>query len=52
MRKPLVPNNEQGLLRSFALTLGLDTPLGPLHFAYGRVMDRGYDSFYVFLGRP
>ena len=49
--KPLVPNNEQGLLRSAALFIGLDTPLGPLHFAYGRV-DRGYGSFYVFLGRP
>ncbi|MDN3923101.1 patatin-like phospholipase family protein [Roseateles violae] len=49
--KPLVPNNEQGTLRSFALTLGVDTPLGPLYFGYGRA-NRGYDSLYLFLGRP
>jgi NTE family protein len=51
MRRPLVPNNEQGILHSFALMLGLDTPLGPLYFGYGRV-DRGFDSLYLFLGRP
>jgi len=51
MRRPLVPNNEQGILRSFALLLGLDTPVGPLYFGYGRA-DRGYDSLYLFLGRP
>jgi NTE family protein len=51
MRKPLVPNNEQGLLTSFALMLGIDTPLGPLHFGYGR-SNHGYDSLYLFLGRP
>jgi NTE family protein len=51
MRRPLIPNNEQGTLRSFALLFGLDTPIGPLYLGYGRV-DRGFDSFYLFLGRP
>ena len=30
MRRPLIPNNEQGLLQSAALLLGIDTPVGPL----------------------
>ncbi|AKJ29315.1 patatin-like phospholipase family protein [Caldimonas brevitalea] len=49
--RPLVPDNEQGTLRSAALLLGVSTPVGPLYLGYGRV-DRGYDSFYLFLGRP
>ena len=51
MRGPLIPDNEQGILRSVALVLGMDTPVGPLYLGYGRV-DRGYDSLYLFLGRP
>ena len=49
--RPLVPNNEQGTLRSAALLLGVDTPLGPLYLGYGR-SNHGYDSAYLFLGRP
>jgi NTE family protein len=49
--RPLVPGNEQGTLRSAALLLAVDTPVGPLNFGYGRV-DRGYSSWYLFLGRP
>jgi NTE family protein len=49
--KPLVPGNEQGTLYSGALVLGLDTPLGPLYLGYGRA-NHGYDSLYLFLGRP
>ncbi|WP_298931602.1 patatin-like phospholipase family protein [uncultured Ramlibacter sp.] len=49
--RPLIPNNEQGTLRSAALLLGVDTPLGPLYLGYGRA-DRGYNSLYLYLGRP
>jgi NTE family protein len=52
MRRPLVPDNEQGILHSVALTLGVDTFVGPLYIGYGRVITRGFDSIYLFLGRP
>lgn len=51
MGRPLIPNNEQGTLRSAALILGVDTPVGPLYLGYGRA-NRGYDSFYLYLGLP
>jgi NTE family protein len=51
MRRPLIPDNEQGILRSMALLFGLDTPVGPLYLGYGRV-DRGFESLYLFLGKP
>lgn len=51
MDRPLIPGNEQGWLRSAAALLGVDTPVGPLYLGYGRA-DRGYDSLYLFLGRP
>jgi len=51
MRRPLVPNNEQGVLQSAAVLLGVDTPVGPLYFGYGHV-NRGFNSLYLFLGRP
>jgi NTE family protein len=51
MRRPLVPGNDPGILHSFAVMLGLDTPLGPLYLGYGRA-DRGFDSLYLYLGRP
>lgn len=51
MSKSLIPGNDLGTLRSASLLVGLDTPLGPLYFAYGRA-NRGYDSFYLYLGRP
>ena len=49
--RPLIPDNQQGLITSGSLLLGVDTPLGPLYLAYGRA-SRGFDSFYVFLGKP
>ena len=51
MDRPLVPNNVSGTLYSAALMLGVDTPLGPLYLGYGR-SNKGFDSFYLFLGRP
>ena len=51
MSKPLLPNNDLGTLRAGALLLGVDTPIGPLYFGYGRA-SKGFDSFYLFLGRP
>jgi NTE family protein len=49
--RPLIPNNEQGTLRSGSLFLGVDTPLGPFYLGYGRT-GHGYESLYMFLGRP
>jgi len=51
VRGPLVAGNPEGLLKSAALFLGFDSPLGPLYFAYGRTSD-GLSSIYLFLGRP
>lgn len=51
MSRSLLPNNNLGTLYSASLLMGLDTPLGPLYLSYGRA-DKGYDSFYLFLGRP
>lgn len=51
MDKSLLPGNNLGTLYSGSLLIGVDTPIGPLYFAYGRA-DKGYDSFYLFLGRP
>ncbi|MCW7538548.1 patatin-like phospholipase family protein [Aquabacterium sp. A7-Y] len=51
MGAPLVPGNEQGTLRSAALFFGVDTPVGPLYLGYGRA-HRGFDGFYLYLGRP
>lgn len=51
MRRPLIPNNEQGILQSAALYLGIDTPVGPLYIGYGHA-NHGFDSLYLFLGRP
>jgi NTE family protein len=51
MDQPLIPNNETGTLRSAALLLGVDTPLGPFYLGYGRT-SHGHKSLYMFLGRP
>ena len=48
---PLVPGNPSGVLKSMALFVGSDSPVGPLYFGYGRAAD-GQGSFYFFLGRP
>jgi NTE family protein len=49
--KPLIEGNEQGTLKSMALFVGVDTPLGPLYFGYGRTAT-GIASGYLYLGRP
>ena len=49
--RPLVPGSPAGLLKSTALFLGLDTPIGPLYVGYGLAAD-GNRSAYLFLGRP
>ncbi|MBK6009300.1 patatin-like phospholipase family protein [Ramlibacter ginsenosidimutans] len=51
MSHSLLPGNDLGTIRSASLLLGVDTPLGPLYLGYGHA-SKGYDSFYVFLGRP
>lgn len=51
MSRSLLPGNDLGTVRAGALLLGVDTPVGPLYFGYGRA-SKGYDSFYLFLGRP
>jgi NTE family protein len=49
--KPVIPDNQQGTLQSSALMLGVDTPIGPLYFAYGRTWT-GIHSLYLYLGHP
>jgi NTE family protein len=48
---PLVPGNSDGLLKSAAVFIGSDSPLGPLYLGYGRA-DDGNQAFYLFLGKP
>jgi NTE family protein len=51
VRRPLIPANEQGILQSAALLLGVDTPVGPLYLGFGHA-NHGFNSLYLFLGRP
>jgi len=51
MNKSLLPGNDLGTLQAGSLMLGVDTPIGPLYLGYGRA-SKGYESFYLFLGRP
>jgi NTE family protein len=51
MGRPLVPGNQEGTLYSGSLLFGVDTPIGPLYLAYGHAA-RGFNSVYLFLGRP
>jgi NTE family protein len=48
---PLVPGNPSGWLKSMALFVSTDSPIGPVYFGYGRAAD-GQGSFYFLLGRP
>jgi NTE family protein len=48
---PVVPGNADGFLKSAALFVAADTPLGPAYLAYGRARDGTY-SYYFYLGRP
>ena len=51
MADPVVPGSPTGLLKSGALFVGMDTPLGPVYLGYGHARD-GNSSAYFFLGRP
>ena len=48
---PLVPGNPSGWLKSMAVFVSTDSPIGPVYFGYGRAAD-GQGSFYFLLGRP
>ncbi|CAG9182251.1 patatin-like phospholipase family protein [Cupriavidus pampae] len=48
---PLVAGSPTGLLKSAAMFLGLDSPVGPLYVGYGRASGGQY-SWYLFLGKP
>lgn len=49
--QPLVPGNASGVLKSMALFVSADSPVGPAYLGYGRAAD-GTQSLYFFLGRP
>jgi NTE family protein len=49
--KPLVPGNASGVLKSMALFVTSDSPLGPAYLGYGWAAD-GTRSLYFYLGRP
>jgi NTE family protein len=48
---PLVPGSPEGLLKSIAIFVGADSPIGPMYWGYGRAKD-GNSSLYFYLGRP
>ena len=48
--QPLVPGNASGVLKSMALFVSADSPVGPAYLGYGRAAD-GTQSLYFFLGR-
>ncbi len=48
---PLVPGSPEGLLKSVALFVASDTPIGPAYLGYGYAAG-GSSSFYFYLGRP
>jgi len=47
----LVPGNASGVLKSMALFVASDSPVGPAYLGYGRAAD-GTQSLYFYLGRP
>lgn len=51
MDRPAVASQLTGVLKSAAVFLALDSPLGPLYLGYGRAVD-GNQSGYLYLGRP
>jgi NTE family protein len=51
LEDPLVPGGTSGTLRSGAVFLGIDTPVGPLYVGYGKASG-GSTSAYFYLGRP
>lgn len=51
MRRPLVNDNPDGLLKSASIFLAADSPVGPAYLGYGHAQD-GSSNFYFFLGMP
>jgi NTE family protein len=51
VEEPLVPGNSDDWSESASLFVGMDTPIGPAYFGYGRAED-GNDAFYFYLGKP
>ncbi|MDC8786081.1 patatin-like phospholipase family protein [Roseateles koreensis] len=49
MRGPFMPDVSDGWRKSAAAFVGMDTPVGPVYFGYGRASD-GPGSFYLTLG--
>lgn len=49
MRQPLIPTMSDDWRKSYAAFVGMDTPIGPVYFGYGRAVD-GPGSFYLTLG--
>jgi NTE family protein len=51
--KAAVPGGPSGFLKSGSLFVALDSPIGPIYFAYGKAFDGAApSSFYFFLGIP
>jgi len=48
---PLIRTGTSGRLKSMALFLASDSPIGPAYLGYGHAAD-GTSSFYFYLGRP
>jgi NTE family protein len=49
--KPLVPGGVEGPLKSGAVFVAIDTPVGPVYLGYGRASG-GSSATYFYLGRP
>ena len=48
---PLVPGSVNGNLKSAAVFVAVDTPVGPVYVGYGRAQ-HGHSAAYFYLGRP
>ena len=48
---PVVSGSPEGLLKSASLFVALDSPIGPMYWAYGRAQD-GNSSWYFYVGKP
>jgi NTE family protein len=48
---PLVHGGASGLLKSAAVFLAVDTPIGPVYLGYGKAKGAG-DAVYFYVGRP
>jgi NTE family protein len=51
VREPLVQDSPTDLLKSAAIFVAADSPVGPAYLGYGRSSD-GNSNFYFYLGRP